>query len=39
MIDWNMIFAVPHIKHIKYVDLGGYIKKPQRNKWLNMLSQ
>jgi hypothetical protein len=39
MIDWIMTFAFEHISHIKQVDLTGYIKKPQREKWLKILSK
>ena len=39
MIDWVMTFAFEHIKHIKHVDLVGYIKKPQKLKWLSILAK
>jgi hypothetical protein len=30
LVDWIMTFAYDHIKHIKNVDLVGYIKTPQK---------
>jgi hypothetical protein len=39
MIDWIMTLAFEYIKHIKYVDLVGYIKVPQRAKWTDILAR
>lgn len=33
MIDWIMTFAFASIKHIAKINLTGYIKKPQKEKW------
>ena len=39
MIDWIMTFAFEHIQHIKHIDLVGYIKKPQKVKWLDLFAR
>ena len=37
MVDWIMTFAFESIKHIANINLTGCIKKPQKNKWLDIL--
>jgi hypothetical protein len=39
MIDWIMTFAFEHINHIVPINLVGYVKKPQKDMWLNRLAR
>lgn len=39
MIDWIMIFAFSHIKHIAFINLTGCIKKLQKQKWESLLER
>ncbi|KAH7074220.1 hypothetical protein FB567DRAFT_553697 [Paraphoma chrysanthemicola] len=39
LTDWIMTFAFDHIKHIRDVDLVGFVKKPQKEMWLRRLAR
>lgn len=39
LIDWVVTFALPHIKHIKRINLTGCIKVPQKKKWMEILAK
>lgn len=39
LTDWIMTFAFDHIKHIRHVDLVGFVKKPQKEMWLRRLAR
>jgi hypothetical protein len=39
MIDWIVTFAFEYINHIVPVNLVCYVKKPQKDMWLNRLAR
>jgi hypothetical protein len=36
IIDWILTFAFQHVKHVKYINLSGHSKKPQKEKWFGV---
>lgn len=39
LVDWIMLFAFEHLKHIPSVNLTGYVKTSTRQKWLGLLGK
>jgi hypothetical protein len=39
MVDWILTFAFPFIRMISKVTLKGYVKKPVKDKWEDILTK
>jgi hypothetical protein len=39
IVDWILTWAFEHVKYIKYISLTGCVKKPQKEKWLEVLAR